>query len=264
MRRFGKKMLVICFALVLSLMAFSQPINAHDLWLNAEDYTPEVGKPVRLTLGYGHYYLSPGSEVMPQEYLDKIYIISPEGRQLKLKAASRGGYKTDVSLQDSGTYLAVATKKAGFSTKTTEGYKRGRSKKGLKNVISCTYSAKYAKAIVNVGKGGGKNFSRPIGHKLEIIPLNDPANLSEGDYFPVKVLYNKEPLRTEIVATYAGFSTEKNTFAYATKTDKEGIGKIKLLKSGIWLIKVGHKAPYPNPKECDQYSFSATLTFEVK
>jgi len=262
MRRFGKKVLIICLSLV--LMGLSKTVSAHDLWINVEDYTPEAGKHIRVTLGYGHYYLSPGSEVMPQEYLGKIYIISPNGRHLKLKPDFQGGYKTVASLQDKGTYLVVATKKGMFFTKTTEGYRRGKSKKGLKNVISCTYSVKYAKAIVNVGGKGGNSFSRSIGHKLEIIPLEDPANLSEGDYFPVKILYNKKPLSTVIFATYAGFSTEKNTFAYATKTDKEGIGKIKILKSGIWLIKVGYKAPYPNPKECDQYSFSATLTFEVK
>jgi len=37
-----------------------------------------------------------------------------------------------------------------------------------------------------------------------------------------------------------------------------------MLKSGVWLIKAGHTVPYPDPEECDQYSYSATLTFEVK
>jgi len=121
----------------------------------------------------------------------------------------------------------------------------------------------FAKAVVDVEKGGGKNLTKPVGHTLEIVPLEDPADLREGDYMPVKVLYNNEPLKTELYATYVGFSTE-NAWAYTTKTNKQGMGRIKMLKSGIWLIKAGHTVPYPDPEECDQYSYSATLTFEVK
>ena len=116
---------------------------------------------------------------------------------------------------------------------------------------------------MDVGKGGGKIFSKPAGHTLEIVPIEDPARLKEGDYLPVKVLYNSEPLRIELYATYVGFSTE-GVWVYASRTHKEGVGRIKIVKSGIWLIKVGHKVPYPDPKECDQYSCTATLAFEVK
>ncbi|MBC2696519.1 MAG: DUF4198 domain-containing protein, partial [Desulfobacteraceae bacterium] len=61
-----------------------------------------------------------------------------------------------------------------------------------------------------------------------------------------------------------GFSTEKNTFAYATKTNKDGIAKIKILKSGVWLIATYYKEAYPDTEECDQYKLTSTLTFEVK
>ena len=65
-------------------------------------------------------------------------------------------------------------------------------------------------------------------------------------------------------ATYAGFSTEKDTFAYATKTDKKGEARIKILQSGIWLVKVTHEIPYTNPEECDFQSYVGTLTFMVE
>ncbi len=262
MRRFKFNMLWICLALVLSLISFNR-LNAHDLWINVEDYTPDLGTPLWITLGYGHYYLCPGTEFIEKQYRGKVFLIDPDGRRLKLKAIDSWGYESG-ALQKKGTYLIATTKKGMFFTKTTEGYKRGRSKKGLKNVISCTYSAKYAKAIVNVGGSGGNIFSKPVGHKLEIIPLKDPANLRQGDYLPIKVIYNNKPLKTEVFATYAGFSSDKSVFAYATRTDERGTAEIKIIRSGIWLVKVGHKVPYPEPDVCDQYSFSATLTFEVK
>ena len=263
MRIFGKTLGVLGLSLALMLGVFCMPASAHLMWINMGDYTPAVKRPVKLTIGWGHAFASPvGNVLYKQKGLEKIYMLDPDGNELKIEPINEIEFSVKKALKKEGTYLAVAKRKEGFSTKTTEGHKR-QSKKGLKNVIQCSYYGMYAKAVVDVGKGGGKIFSRPVGHTLEIVPLEDPSNLREGEYMSVKVLYNNEPLRTELHATYVGFSTE-SAWAYTTKTNKEGIGRIKMLKSGIWLIKVGHKVAYPDPDECDQYSYSATLTFEVK
>jgi len=263
MRIFGKTLGVLGLSLALILGIFSMPAGAHFMWVNAGDYTPSIKRPVRFTIGWGHAFASPvGNVLYKQKGLEKIYMLDPDGNELKIEPINEIEFSVKKPLKKAGAYLAVATRKEGFFTKTTEGYER-QSKKGLKDVIQCGYYGMYAKAVVDVEKGGGKNFSKPVGHTLEIVPLEDPADLGEGDYMPVKVLYNNEPLKTELYATYIGFSTE-SAWAYTTKTNKEGIGRIKMLKSGIWLIKVGHKVAYPDPDECDQYSYSATLTFEVK
>jgi len=263
MKIFAKQlgMLGLCLTLVLGVACY-QAI-AHDMWLEVRDYTPQVGEEITLTLGYGHYL--PAREFMDQKDLEEIYMLDQEGKRIGIKPYSDVEFRGDKPLKQEGTCLVVAKKKGGFFTKTTEGYKRGHTKKGLKNVISCTFSAKYSKAIVNVGKAGGKNFSKALGHDLEIIPLADPGDLTEGDYLPVKVTFKGKPLSSNhVFATYVGFSTEKNTFAYATKTDKKGIAKIKMLKSGVWLITTSHIEDYPDPQECDQYKFASSLTFEVK
>ena len=119
------------------------------------------------------------------------------------------------------------------------------------------------KAVVNVGKERG-NVDTPIGHPMEIIPLENPAELRAGDYMPVQVLLKGKPFKGNIYATYIGLSTQKNTFAYTTSTDKKGKGEIKLLCCGVWMIKADHEEPYPDQSECDVESFVATLTFEVK
>jgi len=101
-------------------------------------------------------------------------------------------------------------------------------------------------------------------HPMEIIPLKNPIDLRAGDYMPVQVLCNGEPFQGDIFATFAGFSTEKGVFAYACKTDKQGKGKIKILQSGVWMIKASHEEPYADKSECDMESFIATLTFEIR
>ena len=261
MKIFGKMLGVLGLSLALMLGVFSVSANAHFMWINVGDYTSAVKKPVKLTIGWGHAFASPvGNVLYKQEGLEKIYMLDPDGKRLRIEPINEIEFKVEKTLKKEGTYLALAEKK-GFRSTTTKGGKN-KSRRELRNIIHCKKRIQNAKAIFNIGKGGGKFFSRPVGHTLEIVPLKDPACLKEGDYLPVKVLYNNEPLRAELYATYVGFSTE-GAWAYTAKTNKEGVGGIKILESGIWLIKVSYTEPYPDPEECDEYLHEATLTFEI-
>lgn len=256
-------MLGLGLALMIGL--FSIEASACCLWINADDYTPDVGKKIGISLGWGHLFPSAGP--MENEFLEEIHALDPTGKKLKISFIPESTrYQFDAPAKAPGTYLIVAKRKSGFFTYTTEGYKR-QSKKGLKNATSCYYSEWNAKAVVNVGKGGkNEALSKEIGFTLEIVPLNDPGNLKEGDYLPVKVLFNGKPLEgfPYIYATYVGFSTESDIFAYTARIKKEGTAKIKILKPGIWMIKTENRFPSPDPEECDTYLYQATLTFEVR
>ncbi len=176
--------------------------------------------------------------------------------------ASELEFEPENNLSKPGSYIVAAKRKTGFYTKTTQGGKR-QSKKGLSNVISCSLSHMSMKAILSVGEEQGAVDSK-VGHPLEIIPMANPAELSAGDYLPIQLLLHGKPYKGKIFATYMGFSTEKDVFAYTSKTDRQGRGKIRILQPGIWLIKAEHIEPYPNQDECDVEKFIATLTLEVK
>ncbi|MFZ1986515.1 MAG: DUF4198 domain-containing protein [Desulfatitalea sp.] len=256
--RFTFAISTMLFFLLLS--AVSAP--AHDMWIEVRDYTPAPGEEITMVLGYDHHL--PAREFLPKEYLDEIYLLRPDGTRVEIKGYSDVEYKAGAPLADKGSYLAVATQKGRFWTKTTEGYQSGKSKKDVKNVVSCTYSAKFAKAIVNIGAAAGSLLAKPLGHDLEIIPMADPAALRNGDFLPLQVLFKGKPLAgADVVATYVGFSREKNTFAYATKSAADGRAKIRIATPGAWLVAVHYKEDYPDPKECDEYSFAASLTFEI-
>ncbi len=236
--------------------------GAHDLWIEATNYAPEAGSDVTLALVYGHEF--PGTEYLPEEYLEEMVLLDPKGKRIELKQGTESGRRTCKAAKLPGTYVATAVTKGRFWTKTTEGYQSGRSKQGLQDVISCTYSAKFAKAILHVEHAGSSVVSEPLGHDLEIVPLKDPKGLSAGDELPVKVLYKGGPLPyAQLLATYAGFSSDKNVFAYAVKTNPEGLANIRLLHPGAWLVTAGHRDTFPDTEVCDQYSFGAALTFRI-
>ncbi len=241
---------------------------AHYCWINVDNYSPKVDEEVVISIGYGHRF--PTDEVFKKaEDIESFYLVDPEGKILPLEVKTQGeGEEREVSpikirLEKSGTYLIVFEKKSKFLTKTTEGWKY-QSKKGLRNVTKSYWSEGSAKAIINVGQASGNSFQKEINKRYQVIPLDDPGKLKEGDYLSVKMLLDGKPFSAKVFATYAGFSTEKETFAYTTGTDKDGIAKIKILKPGIWLIKAHDEIPYSNLKEADVFSFTSALTFEIK
>ena len=254
------RMLQVVIIGIFALVFLCPQAYAHYPWINLADYSPEVGKALKVTIGWGHRY--PLDGFLKKDALESIYLLDSEGKKSAIQAFSELEFQSEESISEPGAYIVAAKRKSGFYTKTTDGGK-SCSKKGLKNVIKCFHSHMCTKAVVNVGEGKGKVNTR-IGHPIEIIPLANPADLTAGDDLPVQVLLKGKPFKGTIYATYVGFSTEDNAFAYTTSTDNKGNGSIKILHSGIWMIKVEHEEPYQDQSECDVESLVATLTFEVK
>ena len=241
-------------------------VSAHYLWLNVDNYNPGTGEEITISAKWGHNFpKDPGANA---DRLDRLFIIDPEGKIIPLEIKTEGNEgvvaPVKIRLNKEGTYLAVATVKSGFVSNTTRGYIR-KSKKELEGVISSSWSEGSAKAIITVGSPRGEAFQEKIEQRFQLITLKNPGQLKKGDYLPVKLILDGEPYRTWIYATYAGFSPERDTFAYTTRVNKENMmAKIKIQEKAVWLIKVSEKIPYPDTEEADDFSFNSTLTFEIK
>lgn len=131
----------------------------------------------------------------------------------------------------------------------------------------------FGKSIVV--EDGGENLEairRPIGQELEIVPLANPNSAKMGKLFPVRVLFQGKPLADEIVTATAdtiALMDEEATHdhrepqIFSGKTDKEGKVNIIPLVEGFWKVKVKHKTPFANQKQCHENSLSATLAMQI-
>ncbi len=257
----------LIWGFVLLVFGLVGSAKAHFLWLNPWAYHLDTGEDLRLTLGFGHNFPGPGGDFLEASYLKTLFLWGPEGTRVDLKTGKYPIlFKSPSVLEKEGTYLLVAAKKPGFFSKTATGFAR-KPKNELSDVIECKYSKRYAKALITVGKPGGKAYQKVIGHELEIIPLKDPYLLRVGDGLPVKVLYQGRPLaKTWVLATYEGFSPtgHQTYFSFAARTNRRGETVIRLDHRGVWLIFVSHQEPYPQPDVCDVSTAVATLTFELR
>ncbi|MCB2190298.1 MAG: DUF4198 domain-containing protein [Deltaproteobacteria bacterium] len=244
-------------ALVAAALMIPLGAQAHDLWVTTPGADP--GQNLIIELGYGHAF--PQGEPLDAKLIVVPRVVSPAG-VIQSKPVAEMKYESLKPLAK-GSYVVTAGREAQWYTKSPEG-SVNKPKDQVQGALRCVRTVKYGKAIVNVG-GALDDVSKPVGTALEIVPLANPGSIAAGGELPVQVLLNGKPLaKTEVMATFAGFTPEGRSMAFYAKTDKKGMVKVKLWHSGLWLVRAYHKEPYKDPAKCDTFGQTAVLTFRIK
>jgi uncharacterized GH25 family protein len=259
----------LALTLTISLLLFlADPTSAgaHDFWLSEDQAA--IGKPLTLTLGYGHNF--PTGEDIPRENLDtrfqQITLIGPGSPYSLLPGQDSKLLVTDKPLQE-GLFIAYGQTTPLFLTQTTEGWSI-KAKDEVDQPLKSNLSTKYAKAVLNVGQASNENQSeslltRPVGHKLEIIPLTNPSKIRPGGQLPVKLLFKGTiPLAdTELSLLAVGEETTKVT----AKTDSQGQALIPIpARPGLFRLMAEHSIPYEGDlTKADSELNIVTLTFRI-
>lgn len=237
--------------------------SAHTMYVTVTDYVPDAKRGATLFFGWGETL--PVGDMLGADWLESLKIMGPDGQVRALDKPAE--FLSRVELGTAGTHVLAAELKPGFYTI----YKDGEQKKhhmgpktDVQNVESSHYYCQQGKAILNAGQLT-ETYKQPVGHKLEIIPLKNPALLREGETLPVQVLFEGQPVPgyPKLLATYLGFSTT-GAFAYAQSV-VHGRGQVKISHSGVWYLNVNYRARATGElaEKCDEVSYTATLTFEV-
>ena len=159
-----------------------------------------------------------------------------------------------------GCFVVTGHRAGQIWSSTPQGTRRvGREAPGATNV---RYIEKFSKAIVNAS-AGDTGCLRPLGDRLEIVTMANPAEVKPGQEITVKVLFDGQPLTVPVFATYDGFSGEQNTYAYYTEGRSDGTARIKITQPGVWMIRA-EQATAEKTADHDRYVGRAVLLFEVK
>lgn len=234
---------VLVAAFWASAVAFTGPASAHDLWLNLDRHFLESPGKTEAKVVFGHNYPHYGI-LVKQDQLSEFFYISPDGQKTEIEKTREefsgesygrpaGARVGEVQCLQEGTYIVAAAKK----------------RKGDKLHVP---SEKYAKSVIVVNRGSA-TISRPVGHRIEIVPLKNPTDVQAGQSLPVRVLYKGKPLATYVYGTYVGYSSEDEPFPVLARSDEDGIARVKIDRPGVWMVVANHKV-----------DFSASLTFEIK
>jgi uncharacterized GH25 family protein len=123
---------------------------------------------------------------------------------------------------------------------------------------------RYLKTLIQSDKiPNDEIFNTVVGQNFEIILLQNPYTLDEGDWISAKVLFMGKPLKNKVI-TARNRTGNKSSIHQYSRTDNNGICSFKLERKGDWFIHATHMIPCPNKNEADWESFWTTFSFGFK
>jgi uncharacterized GH25 family protein len=214
-------------------------VVAHDLWLNIGNHSPEAGSKVSAKVVFGHNY--PYFDILlTRDKLADFSCLCPDGKKIEVshtwedkQGQKSGALVGEFTFDKTGTYIVSAC----------------LERKGDRQHVP---SGKYGKSIIVVGQGTDI-VSRPLGQRIEIIPLKNPVDIKSGGALPVRIFFEGKPLSTYVYGTYAGYHSETEPFPVVAKSDADGLAHVPINQPGTWMVLANHKV-----------DFSASLTFQIK
>lgn len=257
--------------LFIALISSAFTAQAHRVWMQTDHtHGDEI---LKADLGYGEF---PDLETIQEKrlsFFDRgVTLFTQTGKQkLVQKGEHNYHFETEKPVKE-GSYIVAAEYKPTFWSKNAEGWKQADMKDTPKATY-CELTSMYGKNIVNVGheSAGIDVITKQIGHELEIVPMDNPANINVSDRFKVKVLFRGEPLAgATLTATFDGFDTADNSKthkveaqAFSDVTGDDGTVDIIPLRQGFWKAQITHEVPFKDSQQCQKAKHYATLTFNI-
>lgn len=241
----------------LLLLAVMPAAEAHFAWLeivSLEAYQVEVA------VVFGHH--PPADRRLPAERIIEVEVVSPDGMR-------RPAQPTDDSWQGEltgpGSHLVAARQHPSFWSRTVEGG-RNASRREYPDAFSCRVSDNAMKTVIagRADDGPSPTVTRAVGHRLEIIPEIDPAQLSAGDRLPLRILFDGEPWQGSLRATWAGYPAKHDDdYPVHLETGVDGRAVLALPRGGSWLVHANVETDHPEPAVCDRQAWNAALAFTL-
>jgi uncharacterized GH25 family protein len=228
------------------------PAAAHEFILKPAQMRVESGAKLPFNILATHVFMV-GEEVEPVSTV-KAWISEGE-KTIPIDLRENHALKTLdglVTPSGKGTAILFAHLQEPIGTTKAEGSNRSLKIK----------REKFAKALITVS-ADNEAYKKILGNKLEIVPISSVSNARVGDELSFKILLGGKPLRSQVFATYDGFSRRSMTFAYATESAADGVAAVKVTSPGVWMVRV-EKRTDANTKDFDVLGLKATLVFSVQ
>jgi len=233
---------------------------AHEFLIKPSKTTAAVGESLGVSVASAHVFIV--SEELEDAANVKISALDASGvREVAVSANQKTlTYEGKAAFGQPGWGMVLGHRLPEVWTKTPSGMKKGTKADFPGASISNMYE-KFCKTLVLVGKPNDA-WKKPVGHKLEIVPISDPAGFKAGQEASFQILFEGKPLSTEVLATYDGCTKTPNSYAWYTEADDKGVARVKFSSKGLWLVRVQHKAPGKNG--VTEHVMRSALLFNVK
>ncbi len=259
--------LVMC--LILSAVSSAQ---GHDYWMQPDSFFLTKGESSAVHLFVGDHFVSQSERPFQEKMTVKFQFVGGSA-SVDLKPASKDGQRPVgvITAERSGSHLVAMER--GWSQIELEAAKfnnylkheglgqilEQRRKAGEDNSAGRERYRRYLKALVQVGSKPDAAYKRRLGHRLEIVPQQDP---SDGNLkrVAVSILFDGKPLANAHVAALS--RSGKDVKTREARTDKDGQVQFELDRPGTWIFRLVHMQRCKKQSEIDWESFWAAYSFQ--
>lgn len=258
------------------LLLASLGAQAHDFWLEPTLYFAKAPSSIALQFKVGHkedtshWNLTWNKIVALRTYSSDG--VTDMGSSIVPKTALLPGLAKTAELA-SGTHVIGFESYHATSVLGAEKFNQYAKDEGLTEILAYRASkgqndiageelySRKAKTIIQVGDTITDNALKPIGHTLEIVPLNHPYKLVDNT-LSVQVLFKGKPLSNALIDAMS--LVDYNAKAQVVMTDKEGKAIFKLDTQGPMMLNTVWGVPLTNSNSADFETYFSSLTFEYR
>lgn len=268
-----------------TILTLAGTLAAHDFWLVPNAFQVSPGGAVEVLGQTSSRFPTSESAVAVDRVADArllgassesaVTALDVTGKSLRLRARpeAAGQYVVAASLhwravresaESFRRYLRLEGAPAALEQIEREGLLAGRDS------ITRRY-AKYAKTLVQVGRGGAHAFARRAGHPLEFLPASNPLAARPGDTLVFSLTFGGKPLAgVKVHASAVDWAPPASMAApKVTAGDVElvsaadGTIRVPVSAAGLWNLRTIHVARSPAGVQADWDAYWATLVFLV-
>jgi uncharacterized GH25 family protein len=257
----------ISFLLLLVVRGF-----AHDYWIDPETFTPAAGHLVPFRLLVGDDLQVETERSFEKKATVRFQIVSSARSRDLIGSGVEG--KTPfakLNFDKDGTHWVGLERDRRSIRLEAEKFNDYLTEEGLNRVLEQRRLAKedtkparerysrYLKCLIVCGGKSDDTWKKTFDHRLEIVPLANPATVEPGKMLKVRVLFEGKPLPD--VALFALHREADRVHKQKLKTAKDGTAEVKITHAGPWLLRMVHMRRCADRDEADWESFWTSLAF---
>ncbi len=236
---------------ILLIACFAASVHAHDFWIEPSSFRPALKETFTASLFVGQDFA--GDPVPRSARLLDSFVVRDAAGERAVNGFENQDPAGFVRIDEAGTAVLGYRSKPSLLETTPEKFAQFLREEGIRGVAVPNkphreHFYRFAKALVQAGKPSPAIAAKPLGYRLELVPL---------DASHYQVLFERKPLAGVLVTAIARDEEKKVT----ARTDANGRATLELPR-GVWLVKAVHLVKAPASANVEWESLWASLTFE--
>ena len=256
------------------LTLFAPLACAHEFWLEAQPFTPEVGSSAAISLKVGENFdgeLTPlvdeRTAALRHHAAGTVVDLVPRlPRRVPLP-------RLEVPIASAGLHLISFDSQPITFALPAEKFHAYLHDEGLDFVIEQRTAAgkaaepgreryrRHVKALLKAGGVSDGAYALKTGQRLEITPLSDPYAATPGSTLRFRLTFEGRPLANALVKGW--HKHDAQLLLIKARTDAAGDVALSLPYAGEWMVSVVHMIPAVNAPNADWDSFWGNLSFTL-